>query len=87
MLSVQRSPSKTAATAAAGKTLVTSSSQAQGDSKDVRGAAPQAAATDGEAPLRGFIATLKESFGFIETAQHDKEVFFHFRSAQLSFLQ
>ena len=86
---MQRSPSKTAATAAAGKTLVTSSSQAQGDSKDVRGAAPQAAAaaTDGEAPLRGFIATLKESFGFIETAQHDKEVFFHFRSAQLSFLQ
>ena len=84
---MQRSPSKTA-TAAAAKTLVTSSSQAQGDSKDVRGAAPQAAtSTDGEAPLRGFIATLKESFGFIETAQHDKEVFFHFRSAQLSFLQ
>ena len=27
----------------------------------------------------GFIATLKENFGFIETAEHDKEVFFHFR--------
>lgn len=26
----------------------------------------------------GFIAVLKESFGFIETLQHDKEVFFHF---------
>lgn len=28
--------------------------------------------------LHGFIATLKESFGFIETAEHNKEVFFHF---------
>lgn len=28
---------------------------------------------------KGFIATLKDSFGFIETANHDKEVFFHFR--------
>ncbi len=28
---------------------------------------------------QGFIATLKENFGFIETAEHDKEVFFHFR--------
>ncbi|CAH1799965.1 unnamed protein product [Owenia fusiformis] len=27
---------------------------------------------------RGFIATLKDNFGFIETAAHDKEVFFHF---------
>ena len=28
---------------------------------------------------QGFIATLKDNFGFIETAEHDKEVFFHFR--------
>jgi len=28
--------------------------------------------------LQGFIATLKETFGFIETAEHEKEVFFHF---------
>jgi len=27
---------------------------------------------------QGFIATLKDSFGFIETAEHNKEVFFHF---------
>ena len=31
------------------------------------------------AKSQGFIATLKENFGFIETAAHDKEVFFHFR--------
>ena len=28
--------------------------------------------------LQGFIATLKDNFGFIETADHNKEVFFHF---------
>lgn len=28
--------------------------------------------------MQGFIATLKENFGFIETAEHDREVFFHF---------
>lgn len=28
---------------------------------------------------QGFIATLKDSFGFIETLNHDKEIFFHFR--------
>ncbi|XP_077993064.1 cold shock domain-containing protein E1-like isoform X2 [Glandiceps talaboti] len=27
---------------------------------------------------QGFIATLKENFGFIETAEHDREVFFHY---------
>lgn len=27
----------------------------------------------------GYIATLKENYGFIETADHEKEVFFHFR--------
>lgn len=27
---------------------------------------------------QGFVAVLKESFGFIETLQHDEEVFFHF---------
>nr|XP_006811185.1 PREDICTED: cold shock domain-containing protein E1-like [Saccoglossus kowalevskii] len=26
----------------------------------------------------GYIATLKENFGFIETAEHDREVFFHY---------
>lgn len=29
--------------------------------------------------LQGFIAALKDGFGFIETKDHDKEVFFHFR--------
>ncbi|KAK3798016.1 hypothetical protein RRG08_034577 [Elysia crispata] len=28
----------------------------------------------------GFVATLKENYGFIETADHEKEVFFHFSS-------
>ena len=28
---------------------------------------------------QGFIAALKDSFGFIETIEHDREVFFHFR--------
>ncbi|XP_060521185.1 cold shock domain-containing protein E1 [Cylas formicarius] len=27
---------------------------------------------------QGFVAALKDGFGFIETVQHDKEVFFHF---------
>jgi len=27
---------------------------------------------------RGFIAVMKENFGFIETLSHDEEVFFHF---------
>lgn len=29
--------------------------------------------------VHGFIAALKDGFGFIETADHTKEVFFHFR--------
>lgn len=28
---------------------------------------------------QGFIAALKDGFGFIETIDHDSEVFFHFR--------
>lgn len=28
---------------------------------------------------QGFIAALKDGFGFIETINHDKEIFFHFR--------
>jgi len=28
---------------------------------------------------QGFIATLKDNYGFIENVDHDKEVFFHFR--------
>lgn len=28
---------------------------------------------------QGFIAALKDGFGFIETVNHDKEIFFHFR--------
>ena len=28
---------------------------------------------------QGFIATLKDNYGFIENADHEKEVFFHFR--------
>ena len=29
--------------------------------------------------FKGFVATLKENFGFLETSEHDKEVFFHYR--------
>jgi hypothetical protein len=28
---------------------------------------------------QGFVATLKDNYGFIENSDHDKEVFFHFR--------
>lgn len=28
---------------------------------------------------QGFVAALKDGFGFIETLEHDREVFFHFR--------
>jgi len=28
---------------------------------------------------RGWVVTLKESFGFIELADHEREVFFHYR--------
>ncbi|XP_041987574.1 cold shock domain-containing protein E1 [Aricia agestis] len=44
----------------------------------------QNATTNGAGPgrARGFIAALKESFGFIETADHSKEVFFHFSNLE-----
>lgn len=29
--------------------------------------------------MQGFIAALKDGFGFIETVDHNKEVFFHYR--------
>ena len=35
---------------------------------------------------RGFVAALKDGFGFIETLQHDKEIFFHFSHVEVSFL-
>ena len=28
---------------------------------------------------KGFIASLKDTFGFIENVTHDKEIFFHYR--------
>ncbi|XP_029011480.3 cold shock domain-containing protein E1 isoform X5 [Betta splendens] len=31
--------------------------------------------------LHGFVATLKDNFGFIETANHDQEIFFHYSEA------
>lgn len=33
--------------------------------------------------LLGFVATLKDNFGFIETANHDQEIFFHYRYLSL----
>lgn len=36
------------------------------------------AGSDAGQVYRGFIAVMKENFGFIETLSHDEEVFFHF---------
>jgi len=38
---------------------------------------------------KGFVASLKDTFGFIETVTHDKEIFFHYRydSELLAFLK
>ncbi|XP_037299850.1 cold shock domain-containing protein E1 [Manduca sexta] len=33
-------------------------------------------------PMHGFIAALKDGFGFIETSDHTKEVFFHFSNLE-----
>merc|ERR550539_148589 len=33
-------------------------------------------------PQRGYVAALKDGFGFIETLQHDKEIFFHFSNVE-----
>ena len=32
---------------------------------------------------RGFVVTIKEMFGFIETADHEREIYFHFRCHSL----
>lgn len=37
--------------------------------------------------LLGYVATLKDNFGFIETANHDKEIFFHYRQVTVPALQ
>jgi len=39
------------------------------------------AQTNGDAAKvhKGFVASLKDTFGFIETLSHDKEIFFHYR--------
>lgn len=34
---------------------------------------------NGKTRKQGFLAVLKENFGFIETADHDREVFFQYR--------
>ena len=36
-------------------------------------------------PQRGYVAALKDGFGFIETLQHDKEIFFHFSHVEVRF--
>ena len=33
-------------------------------------------------PQKGYVAALKDGFGFIETLQHDKEIFFHFSNIE-----
>ena len=54
-------------------------SYSRSSSTSLASSSGSAAAPPSSAPrLQGFIATLKETFGFIETAEHEKEVFFHF---------
>lgn len=36
--------------------------------------------------FQGFVAALKDGFGFIETIDHDREVFFHFRYCEFNFV-
>ena len=31
---------------------------------------------------KGYVAALKDGFGFIETLEHDKEIFFHFSNVE-----
>lgn len=38
----------------------------------------------GNTVCQGFIAALKDGFGFIETVAHDREVFFRFRYLKLA---
>ena len=33
-------------------------------------------------PQKGYVAAIKDGFGFIETLQHDKEIFFHFSNIE-----
>lgn len=42
-------------------------------------AAAQRVPNNNQPVYQGFIAALKDAFGFIETIDHDREVFFHFR--------
>ncbi|KAF2881106.1 hypothetical protein ILUMI_25072 [Ignelater luminosus] len=51
--------------------VIQSATQTNGISKPMSGRSAQQV-------HQGFIAALKDGFGFIETVQHDKEVFFHF---------
>lgn len=43
------------------------------------GSSSNGAASNARPVMQGFIAALKDGFGFIETSDHNKEVFFHFR--------
>ena len=70
-----RSPVKPSPIAVKAHTTDLRQTKGAGDGKQVRAPQPQTQ----EMPQKGFIATLKDSYGFIETALHDKEVFFHFR--------
>lgn len=45
----------------------------------VRGSGGGLVSSNGSPVLQGFVAALKDGYGFIETDTHDSEVFFHFR--------
>lgn len=71
-------------TVAAAATIATTDSDSERSitmpgSPDLNGSAGSNGIGAGNGKVyNGFIAVLKENFGFIETLQHDKEVFFHF---------
>lgn len=91
-LSSSPPPSPAAAAAPPLKVIADRPATPPGSAKKIRPSSPAAAAaavaastkttTAKQAPLQyyqGYVAALKESFGFVETVDHDKEIFFHFR--------
>jgi cold shock CspA family protein len=67
--------SLTSATPSAGSSDLDSPASVSGTDKSSSG-------DHGETVQQGYIAALKDGFGFIETISHDKEIFFHFSNVE-----
>merc|ERR1712051_654723 len=63
------------ATSSAGSSDLDSPASVSGTDKSSSG-------DHGETVQQGYIAALKDGFGFIETISHDKEIFFHFSNVE-----